>query len=427
MTSANNPADTCLTASGGGGGGGAYTSMQAATEHNDFTCFGADLDDVFAYNTAKIVRVRDRRLGIVRLIFILTILGYIIGDVFIVKRKFLDVETPVGTVSVSLKKPDKVTDVTHFPYCHRYDDEKVYGKPLQPYFQRTCRIVDAISLEGTPDAGDSFFVATRHSVKHQVRECAVDAEVCKRPWVEDRSDGDYHPPLKGAPKGSNDHPPDFNSTYYADVESYTLLIKHAMISQRLYRATGEAKFSRSNNGMTGKLVAKGGRVIREFGEKPDIVSVADLLDAAGVDLDTNFDKYETKRHSGIVVMVTISYTNKFDLEHPTYTMSAAQVDKAEYKVETVLDSIPPTRTPHNRTLSNRHGIKFVFLQTGQMARFDFQVALVQVVSAFALLSVATFTVELLMLYVLPQRKEYNAYKYEISKDFSDHRNEMATE
>jgi len=50
---------------------------------------GKDCDDVFAYDTIKIVRVRDRHLGLMRLAAQLAIFLYIIIYVMILQKKFV--------------------------------------------------------------------------------------------------------------------------------------------------------------------------------------------------------------------------------------------------------------------------------------------------------------------------------------------------
>jgi hypothetical protein len=47
------------------------------------------------------------------------------------------------------------------------------------------------------------------------------------------------------------------------------------------------------------------------------------------------------------------------------------------------------------------------------------VFLVQIVSALALLKLATTIVDLIALYFLPQKAYYRDFKYQVTKDFSD--------
>lgn len=54
-----------------------------------------DYDDIFSYNTPKIVKVRDRRLGIPYYFFMIVIFVYIVYTV-IVNQRYLITESPGG-------------------------------------------------------------------------------------------------------------------------------------------------------------------------------------------------------------------------------------------------------------------------------------------------------------------------------------------
>ena len=64
----------------------------------------------------------------------------------------------------------------------------------------------------------------------------------------------------------------------------------------------------------------------------------------------------------------------------------------------------------NRTISNRHGIRVVFRQIGEVGRFDAQTFLINLVTALGLLAAATTFVDMLMVYVLPQKLLYSKAK-----------------
>ena len=61
----------------------------------------------------------------------------------------------------------------------------------------------------------------------------------------------------------------------------------------------------------------------------------------------------------------------------------------------------------------------MFILSGQIGRPTFQATLIQLVTSMGLLSVASIIVEMLMLYVMPLRKRYEAYKFEDTQDFTD--------
>lgn len=67
---------------------------------------------------------------------------------------------------------------------------------------------------------------------------------------------------------------------------------------------------------------------------------------------------------------------------------------------------------------DRHGIKLVFIQSGTIGRFNFQTLLIALVSSLALLSVATFVVDMLMLYCCKDRANYARNKYHETENFA---------
>jgi hypothetical protein len=73
---------------------------------------------------------------------------------------------------------------------------------------------------------------------------------------------------------------------------------------------------------------------------------------------------------------------------------------------------------------NRHGVKLIFLQTGNVGRFVFQTMVIQLVTAMGLLSVSAVLVDMLMLRIMPQRKHYSGAKFEKTDDFSDLRDRI---
>lgn len=151
----------------------------------------------------------------------------------------------------------------------------------------------------------------------------------------------------------------------------------------------------------------------ETGEM-NIVPIQTLLRAAGI---TNLDTFgdfdcdpgsppapgcESARYAGLVLQVGLEYDNRFsfDTTRVQYRYTVQHVTEAEYKADEILYD-PTDET--TRTKNNRHGIRLVFRQVGNIGTFDVQVLLVNMVAAMALLAVATTIVDNLMLYVLPQK------------------------
>ena len=89
-----------------------------------------------------------------------------------------------------------------------------------------------------------------------------------------------------------------------------------------------------------------------------------------------------------------------------YIYTPRQLSDLEYKVEQAV----PSSNGAERMIYNRHGIRFIFVQSGLLGEFDLQVLLVTLVTALGLMAVATTITDLLMTNVLNRRSTYKGYK-----------------
>jgi len=106
----------------------------------------------------------------------------------------------------------------------------------------------------------------------------------------------------------------------------------------------------------------------------DIIRVSDLLTAAGANLDApstapgaNGTNGETYRSSGIVIVIVIEYKNvQFEKDKFAYVYLPRVIDGNEYKaVESLYQS------DGSYILKERHGIRLVFQQHGEIGEFSF--------------------------------------------------------
>jgi len=210
-----------------------------------------------------------------------------------------------------------------------------------------------------------------------------------------------------------------NYSYIANIENFIMFVGHSMQARQLYLQTHDERYAGSSDTMNGVLVDQNGNTMESFGRGVDQISVQELLNAAAVNLNAGSDvignEKEAARFSGLVILFSIEYSNiDAPQSKPTYTYSAQHIPGAEYKVIEIV-----YLNDTYRLNNNRHGIKAIFLQGGQIGRFDVQTTLIQLVSALGLLSVATLAVDFLMLAGLPQRRLYKQFKVEETVDFSD--------
>ncbi|KAF9145401.1 cytochrome c oxidase subunit 1 [Mortierella sp. GBA39] len=150
----------------------------------------------------------------------------------------------------------------------------------------------------------------------------------------------------------------------------------------------------------------------------DVMTVGEFLKAAGVNLDDistspSASVNETVRSSGVVVIVVIQYAAKgWNPNKISYEYLPKAIPDQEYKViETIRDF-----RGGNRVEINRHGIRIVFSQAGQLGQFSLMTLLTNLVAAVALFKVANIIVELMMLRLHPQKKIYTRAKFEHAKN-----------
>ncbi|CAG8569830.1 4516_t:CDS:10 [Rhizophagus irregularis] len=317
------------------------------------------------YETFKIVKVKDRRLGILYRVFQVAILAYILFTIFN-DESYLKKEPPIpGAIRITLQAPNTFTNQ---PYCTGGDLPCVYW--------------GANEIQYPSDGAGFAFFTTRATVT------SYPPGTCNFLTASSPNDPCVFNPITNP---SNVIVP---KSYIGDIESHTVMIEHSIrgkvnsISLRNGVMDGVLKDS---NGNTIKRISNATRTLTDPKANGDIFTVKELLDAAGVDLDG-----------------------------PSFAPGAAPGEinrsSAEYKA---------TENIYNPdgsyTIKDRHGIRFVFQQIGQIGSFNAVSLLTNLVAALALFKVATTLVELLMLHVLPQKEHYGTFKYEETHDFGDFR------
>lgn len=355
-----------------------------------------DLDDLFGYETFKIVKVKDRRLGILHRAFQLAIFIYILFSI-LNSQLYLKKEPPVpGAVRITLQAPPTFTNP---PYCTGGELPCVYWGADEIHFPNDA-------------AGVAFFTTRATVTKYTA------PENCN--FLLPSSPGD--PCIFNAKTSTGQII--MNKSYIADIENYTVMIEHSIrgkaTSISLRNGLMDGELISAIDGKTKRSWTNATRAIEYPRANGDILSVKQILEAAGVDLEApSFApaavEGEVNRSSGVVIVIVIDYENvPFKENVIKYKYLPQVIDGAEYKVtETIFND------DNSYTIKDRHGIRLVFQQYGQIGEFDFMALLTNLVAALALFKVATFLVELLMLKFLPQKDQYEQFKFEETFDFSD--------
>jgi len=379
-----------------------------------------DLDDLFSYNTPKVLRVRDRRLGIPYYTFMIVIFVYICYAV-IVEQRYLKTEEPGGgsirtTLQLNTTEVDSKGDNPDAILKNANSEETIQWL----YWSTT----QAASVQD-----GSLFITTRVSERSFQYNSACNA---------------YFPTKRECrPKMNNE-----KKTYYvADIEDMTLMIEHTIRGNLL-------SITEVNGNLYGELLDKNEKVIwrfypnkyskeinksgnytiRDIDKPGDIFKIGTLLDAVDLNLSEKINNNEEPyRYTGCVIVIIIEYTNKGNTIE--YKYKPTLIENAEMKIlelvrdgdyinPDVIKSLSSSKVNlENKSNGwieyNRHGIEIKFVQLGSIGQFDFMALCMNLVASIAMLSVASTIVESLMLYILPQKGVYRRFKFEITDDFSD--------
>jgi hypothetical protein len=351
-----------------------------------------DSDDLFSYNTNKVVQVRDRRLGLLYLGFLFCIVLYIVFYNLLYEKKYMAVDIPAGSFRLSLMQAPKPRNLSDLPYCQQ-TNETYEGFPNYPcmYYNE-----DLVVYPLTEES--AMLAATRITEQELFIDCNFSQPGCQF---------------------QNSTPP--STVFVADIEHFTLMIDHALYSPVLgIQANAKTLNGKLVNMKNEAMDLQPPNQVGVVGQY-DIIELGVLLQAAGTDTLDMTDEpgpdAESLRYAGTMLMVLLEYSNlvSFNSSYIEYTISVRRVLQTEFKAEEFQYSHFPTTC----TYWNRHGIRMLFLRTGTIGKFDFQTMLINIIAGAALLSLVTYIVDFLAKYTLPERELYRAYMIQPTEDFGD--------
>ncbi|KAJ2994707.1 cytochrome c oxidase subunit 1 [Globomyces sp. JEL0801] len=204
------------------------------------------------------------------------------------------------------------------------------------------------------------------------------------------------------------------SYYVANVEYLTIQVDHSV---RVQSATsfGSSSFTVYSAGeMVGTLVdACNGfpdKVTEEFNEAyrksniynstADVITMGKFLQTSSCPPTNSFSLDDVANEG-----------NKEPFRSAGMVIS---VQKSEFKIIDVHHN-----TDGSITYLNRHGIRFVFEQTGTIGILDPLACIINIVAAMTLFKFAQIIVDSLMLYLLPQKDIYTEAKYQKTDDIAN--------
>eukprot|EP01130_Rhizamoeba_saxonica_P014941 TRINITY_DN660_c0_g2_i3.p1 TRINITY_DN660_c0_g2~~TRINITY_DN660_c0_g2_i3.p1 ORF type:complete len:341 (-),score=56.56 TRINITY_DN660_c0_g2_i3:41-1063(-) len=319
------------------------------------------------------------------------IIAYIIGWTILLEQRYLLLVSPVGSIRMSLQAPrgkDNLPDFSpadKIPYCLQNSTKE---------HNVNCTFWDENFVVFPITEDHDMFITTRVTQSREVLSpegCSLLDNNCV-----------YHV--------------DTEEDYYtADIERFTLLLDHTVYAPGIGTQANGLNLKGTMMTKDGTAYTNLTKLPNQVGQigKPDIIQLKTLLEAGGVySLDENAltKTNRTIRYDGMVILLFVRYSNQvtYNTGNLQYFYSVKVIDNTKFKAEQPIF----TKNLNNRLIWNRHGVRLIVLQVGNIGKFDFQVMLITFVSGLGLLAVATLVVDTLATKILPKKDVYGSYKYE---------------
>lgn len=320
-----------------------------------------DIDRVLEYRTPKIVVIRDRVLGSLRLFAYLCVAAWFFAIPMSRDEAYLTFEEVYGAVEVELQAPATLAAPDALAYCEQYA-----GGPAGQVQHHCVNKSTAFLTHGSQK--HAFFVATRVDHVNQSESC-LDC---------------------------------LSSEFITEPEAYELRVSHVIRRLSWLKGfTGTTQLEGALRTSTDEEIP-----VRRTDEGYDLISLRELLEAAGVDLDELDEQGVSKRDQGAMILVEIDYA------HDVY----GTPQRYRYLADAV-----PLQAGHavvdGNTVQQRQGVKVVFRQIGKIGHITLQSFLVAWVSAMALIKASHRIIDVLLAHAMPLRGLYSSLKWEHSVDF----------
>lgn len=386
-----------------------YETDVTPEEHLADRALGGRDNNVQILNAHKI-KLKDSYIQILYVLAVLLNIAYFLNVSFS-ENSIIEFDELNGVLISNVKVPDQdhIVNTSTLPYC------KEGGHPCQVWDSR-----EIVYPLGSTD--NTLSITTFAREKRFNRTCERGADVCTGKVLQEVEN---------------------DAILVAGVEDLQVRIDHIVQAPLLYMSQKKAEKERSSvrqdetSGsdtlgklvtylqadsieryvgscriMSGRLMMGGGdRVLRELPPsnggklKQDRIPLKELLQAAGIDnLDMPSDGHRSKakgkplRERGVVLFVTISYTNidrhawvPWPLDHITYEYRVLRAPYSEFSREELLTA-PPSYAAARR---KRYAVHIKFFQTGTIGKFSLLNILIQFVSLCSLANIARVIVDVI--------------------------------
>jgi|Transcript_40487 hypothetical protein len=351
------------------------------------SCFGNyDCDDVLAYDTVKLVRILDRRLGIIFRVSQLVVVVYVVVYVFIMEQRYLDIDKSQGWITVKATKPQTV--ISSNQASMEGVDWDVYDRITNPGELGAVFIPTRMLIVRGQTQGEEYCESALHTCSVgddcdirnsdlQKKEC-VNGHCMRRMWCPDM--------LPDAPTTeevlfefdqvelwfqSYLHYHRFQLDVTTIDEQTPVLYPHAMAN-------------------TYKL--------------------SDLVHWTGV-------QDEDIIQSGAIMMVNANFDCNLNIMHCKVLVDSSIVEsKTGYNY--VHNKYYFEGDVQKRNTYRMFGIRVMMFTTGFAKQTSFTMIVLQLSSALALLQCAEYVADFYLQYIVPEKNHYNAQKVVETEDFN---------
>ncbi|GBC06015.1 hypothetical protein RclHR1_06560006 [Rhizophagus clarus] len=344
-----------------------------------------------SYNVNEISEITDRPIYcLIYRVIQLFISIYII--LLICESKwYLKTDPPIpGAVRLTLREPNNFTKPS---YCAESSSTSI--PPSCADEKLPCVYWGAKEIQyPIEETGVAFFTTRASVTKYPRKTCNILASTPKEACI----------------INNNTHSKSvMNDSFIADIENYTVMIEHSI-------ASIDGRFLLKNRLMNGQLLtADDKNVIKSWSANDevqtadrkndgDILTMKTILDAAGANLSAcssapgaNKSANESNRSSGIIVVIVIYYEysqNPFPI-----SLFINNVYNYKYKPRIIVDAgYKITEATSNiydgsYTIKERHGIRFVFNQHGEIRSFSWTALILNVTASLYLYKVVSLIMD----------------------------------
>jgi len=387
----------------------------------------------------KTVKIYDPLLATLHYSFMIAIFVYIAVIQVTKKNGYLQFEDPIGSARLSVQPPTvnqcdpddpgchfDYLPTTELPYCTGYKGTDKATTNID------CMYMGALEANFPVTGGSPFYLSTRVRESNQTLTCrdpsSQNDQVCQQTYMYACNNSFKLDSICAALNSSDAKKQQCwgnepycwaqRSYFVPQVEEFTLLLDHAV---------------RASNGVTAGATKMLG--VLKYCNGTEIVPtltdqgigfyvIKDLLEAANVGTkcslkldDPSVVAYSkhTARYDGVVLQIQLDYRNSkpwggvLPNGQVEYVMTTSIVNGTKSKIEQELWWQYPTQ----RVTRDRHGIKILVIQSGQLGAFSAAALLTTLTGSLALLAVATTGVDFLAMYVLARKSVYKQAKYQV--------------